>query len=68
VEAAWPDRPALRQVARHAALAGTAGRDPLVLRTADPSGEVGTACSQGAARSRCEADARRLVERFGAIP
>jgi hypothetical protein len=68
VEAGAPDRPGLRQVARHAELASTAERDPLVLRTANPAGVVGTAQAEEAARARHEADVRRLVERFGAIP
>jgi hypothetical protein len=68
VEAGQPDRPGLRNVARHSELSCTAERDPLVLRTVNPGGVVGTAQSQESARQRHERDTERLVERFGSIP
>jgi hypothetical protein len=67
-EAGAPDRPGLRQVAQYSALASTAERDPLVLRTANPDGVMGAARADAAMRARREADVRRLVERFGGIP
>ena len=68
VEAGNPDRPGLRSVAKYSELASTRERDPLVLRTTNPRGVVGTAHSEEAARLRHERDVKRLVERFGDIP
>jgi hypothetical protein len=68
VEAGNPDRPGLRSVAKSSELASTGERDPLVLRTANPRGVVGTAHSEEVARLRHEGDVKRLVERFGEIP
>ncbi len=68
VEVGAPIRPGILQVARHSAIATTAERDPLVLRTVNPAGVMGTARSQPAARLKHEADTQRLVEKYGGIP
>jgi hypothetical protein len=68
VEVGAPVRPGILQVARQSAIATTTERDPLVLRTVNPSGVVGTARTQEAARLKHEADTQRLVEKYGGIP
>jgi glycosyltransferase involved in cell wall biosynthesis len=68
VEAVAPVRPGILSVARFSAVANTAERDPLVLRTVNPTGVVGTAQSQESARLKHEADTRRLVEKYGGVP
>jgi hypothetical protein len=68
IEAGAPVRAGILSVARFSAVANTAERDPLVLRTVNPAGVVGTARSQESARLKHEADTRRLVEKYGGVP
>jgi glycosyltransferase involved in cell wall biosynthesis len=68
VEVNAPVRAGILNVARHSAIMTTAERDPLVLRTVNPAGVVGTARKDEAARLKHEADTRRLVEKYGGIP
>jgi hypothetical protein len=68
VEAGAPRRAGIANVARFSAIGHTAERDPLVLRTANPHGVVGTARRERAAHLQHQQDIRRLVEQYGDIP
>jgi hypothetical protein len=61
-------RRGLAMVRRFSAVAPTRERDPLVLRTVNPQGVVGTMHAQAEARLRHENDVRRLIAQYGDIP
>ena len=61
-------RTALGMVQQFAELALTRERDPLVIRTVNPRGVVGTAAAQEEARRRHENDVRRMTAKYGGIP
>jgi hypothetical protein len=68
VEAGAPARAGIANVAKASAVAHTRERDPLVLRTVNPRGVVGTARREQAAHLQHQRDTRRLVEQYGDIP
>jgi hypothetical protein len=68
IEANASDRKRLGLVARTSHIGCTAERDPLVIRTENAIGVVGTARQDEAARKRHEDDVGRLQELYGGTP
>jgi hypothetical protein len=68
VESGAQVRTGLFNVARHSAIAMTNERDPLVIRTVNPHGVMGTAQSEGPARQKHEAEVQRLIAKYGELP
>jgi hypothetical protein len=68
VESGAQVRTGLFNVARHSAIAMTGERDPLVIRTVNPHGVMGTAQGDGPARLQHEAEVQRIIQKYGEMP